>query len=441
MARPKLSAHMNVYMNGEEVGRLTSASTGQLQFVYTEAWLQSELSRPISLSLPLTSQPYRGKIVENYLDNLLPDAQSIKNRIQTRFRANSNNSFDLLWHIGRDCVGAIQLLPEGLSVGNVKTIKAELQTNTQIAHILHNYKTAPLGMEEDDDDDFRISIAGAQEKTALLKQGNQWYKPLGSTPTSHIFKLPIGHIKNGRIDMTESVENEWLCHLIFKAYSIPAAEAEIGVFDDAKALIVTRFDRRWSDDGSWLIRLPQEDLCQSLNIPPALKYENKGGPGIEDIMSILTQSENFIKDRYVFFKTQLLFWLLAAIDGHAKNFSIFLLPGGGYKLTPIYDVLSAHHLAENGQILPQHLKMAMSVKGKNKHYGWERILPRHWFSMATICHFSSDQVKKIINELIESLDTTIDQVGSQLPTDFPSRVSGPIFNGMLAARDKFIKSS
>ena len=440
MARPRLSAQMGVFMNGEAVGRLTSTSTGQLQFAYEETWLLSEISRPISLSLPLTSQPYRGDVVENFLENLLPDAQSIKNRIQTRFRAKSNRSFDLLWHIGRDCVGAIQLLPEGQRVDTVRTIHAELLTDSQIAHIIHNYKSAPLGMD-DDDDDFRISIAGAQEKTALLKQGDKWYRPLGTTPTSHIFKLPIGHIRNGRFDMSDSVENEWLCHLILKTYSIPTAEAEIGIFENAKALIVKRFERRWSNDNSWLIRLPQEDLCQALNIPPAIKYENKGGPGIEEIMSLLAGSESPLEDRYTFFKTQILFWLLAAIDGHAKNFSIFLLPGGGYKLTPIYDVLSAHHLAANGQIMQQHLKMAMSARGKSRHYNWDRILPRHWFSTATICRFSLDQVTKIIEELIGSLDATIEQVGSQLPTNFPSRVSEPIFSGMLTARDIFVKAT
>ena len=437
MGRPRLTAHLGVFMNGEEVGRLTSSSTDQLQFVYTNSWLQSELSRPISLSLPLTSLVYRGSVVENYFENLLPDSQSIKNRIQARFKAKSNHSFDLLWHVGRDCVGAIQLLPESQHPESIQTVRADLLTNSQIADMIHNYKSAPLGMNYEDDD-FRISIAGAQEKTALLKQGDHWYKPLGSTPTTHIFKLPIGQIQNGRIDMTDSVENEWLCHLIFKAFSIPTADAEIGVFDDAKALIVKRFDRRWSADGSWLIRFPQEDLCQSMNIPSNLKYENHGGPGIVDIMSLLAASESPFTDRYTFFKTQMLFWLMAAIDGHAKNFSVFLLSGGRYRLTPVYDVLSAHHLAANGQIQSQKLKMAMAVRGKSKHYNWERILPRHWYSTGALCRFPAGQVDKTVEELVGSLEAAIEQVGHQLPADFPARVYEPLFAGMLSARDLFI---
>jgi serine/threonine-protein kinase HipA len=425
-------------MNGEEVGLLTSAATGQLQFSYADSWLHSESGRPISLSLPLGSQPHRGNAVENFFENLLPDSQSIKNRIQARFGAKSNNCFDLLWHVGRDCVGAIQLVPEGWGIGDIRMVAAEPLTTAQIAAILRNYEGAPLGMVEDED--FRISIAGAQEKTALLHRNGQWLRPLGAIPTSHIFKLPIGQIANGRINMDDSVENEWLCHLILKAFSIPVADAEIGVFEDSKALIVRRFDRRWSEDGSWLIRLPQEDMCQALNVPPSLKYENRGGPGISSVMALLLGSDNAVGDRYLFFKTQILFWLLAAIDGHAKNFSIFLLPGGSYRLTPMYDVLSAHHLVENRQIMPQKLKMAMAVKGREKHYTWDRMLPRHWFSTGYGCRFPASQVETILDELLGNIDTVIAQVGTQLPGTFPARVAEPVFNGMLAARELFVKN-
>lgn len=438
MGRPRLAASLNVFMNGEEVGRLTASSTGQLLFSYADTWLRSDAVRPLSLSLPLSSLSYRGPVVENFFENLLPDSQSIKNRIQARFGARSSNCFDLLWHVGRDCVGAIQLMPEDRESGYIRGTHADPLTDTQIADILHNYASAPLGMV--DDDDFRISIAGAQEKTALLRHNGQWCRPLGATPTSHIFKLPIGQIANGRIDMSDSVENEWLCHLILKGFSIPVADAEIGRFDDATALVVTRFDRRWSEDGSWLIRLPQEDMCQALNVPPALKYENKGGPGIEKVMEVLLGSDNALPDRYLFFKAQMLFWLLAAIDGHAKNFSIFLLPGGGYRLTPLYDVLSAHHLVENRQILPQKLKMAMAVKGKEKHYVWERMLPRHWRATAHVCRFPADQVDAVMDELLGGVEAVIDQVGAQLPPTFPARVAEPVFKGMQVARDLFAKS-
>lgn len=134
---------------------------------------------------------------------------------------------------------------------------------------------APLGMAEDAD--FRISIAGAQEKTALLWYQDRWQRPLGSTPTSHIFKLPIGKIVQNNIDLSESCENEWLCLRIAKAFGFDVANADLATFGKKKVLVVQRFDRRWSKSGEWLLRLPQEDFCQALGIAPALKYESHGG--------------------------------------------------------------------------------------------------------------------------------------------------------------------
>jgi len=424
-------------MNGQRVGCLTRTTVGQLRFEYSSEWLQSELVRPISLSMPLSGRVHSGDVVENFFENLLPDSQPIRSRIQARFSARSNRCFDLLWHVGRDCVGALQLLPEDADSLDVRQIDAVELTEAQIADILRNYATMPLGMK---DDDFRISIAGAQEKTALLRLDDKWHRPLGVTPTSHIFKLPIGRIVHSGMDLTDSVENEWLCHLILKAYGIPVADADIANFEDVKVLVVKRFDRRWSEDRSWLIRLPQEDICQALNIPPALKYESDGGPGIERIMTLLLGSADALADRRLFLKIQVLFWLLGAIDGHGKNFSIFLLPGGNYRLTPAYDIMSAYPLLTKRQLDPQKLKMAMAVKGKSSHYHWDKILYRHWLTTAQACRFPTDEMDKIIKELSEGMDVVIEEVRGQLPSTFPGEVAHAIFDGMKDARDRLFRS-
>jgi len=434
MARPKISANLHLFMNGQNVGCLTRTSVGQLRFEYCDEWLHSDLRRPLSLSMPLSQKIYVGDVVENFFDNLLPDSQPIRSRIQARFGAKSNRCFDLLWHVGRDCVGALQLLPEDAASVDVRRIDAEELTDTQIAEVLRNYATMPLGMKGDDD--FRISIAGAQEKTALLSLNDKWHRPLGVTPTSHIFKLPIGKIAHSGMDLTDSVENEWLCHLILKAYGIPVANAEIATFEDVKVLVVERFDRRWADDRSWLIRLPQEDMCQALNISPALKYESDGGPGVERIMTLLLGSANALADRSLFLKTQVLFWLLGAIDGHAKNFSIFLLPGGSFQLAPIYDVMSAYPLVAQRQVETQKMKMAMAVRGKSTHYQWEKIQHRHWLSTARICGFPVDEMESIINELLEQMDFVIENVRGMLPSSFPEEVAQSIFDGMKGVRNR-----
>jgi len=434
MARPRITADLFLFMNGQKAGCLTRTAAGQLRFEYGEEWLQSESRRPLSLSMPLSHRIHSGDVVENFFDNLLPDSQPIRSRIQARFGARSSRCFDLLWHVGRDCVGALQLLPEDAAAIDVRRIDAEHLTDTQIAGVLRNHATMPLGMRGDDD--FRISIAGAQEKTALLWLNGRWCRPRGATPTSHIFKLPIGTIAHSGMDLTDSVENEWLCHLILKACGIPVAAAEMATFEDVKVLVVERFDRRWADDRSWLIRLPQEDLCQALNVSPALKYESDGGPGVERIMTLLLGSATPLADRRLFLKTQLLFWLLGAIDGHAKNFSIFLLPGGGFQLAPIYDVMSAYPLVAKRQAESQKMKMAMAVRGKSAHYQWGKILRRHWLSTARACRFPEDEMELIVRELLEKMDSVVETVKGILPLTFPEEVAQSIFDGMKSARNR-----
>ncbi len=434
MARPKITADLHLFMNGKKVGCLTRTAVGQLRFEYGDEWLHSAFRRPLSLSMPLSQKVFSGDVVENFFDNLLPDSQSIRSRIQTRFGAKSSRCFDLLWHVGRDCVGALQLLPEDAAEVDVRRIESEVLTDTEIAGLLRNYATLPLGMQGDND--FRISIAGAQEKTALLRLNDKWHRPLGVTPTSHIFKLPIGKIAHSGMDLTDSVENEWLCHLILKAYGIPVANADIAEFEDVKVLVVERFDRRWADDRTWMIRLPQEDMCQALNISPALKYESDGGPGIQRIMTLLLGSVNALADRSLFLKTQVLFWLLGAIDGHAKNFSIFLLPEGSFQLAPFYDVMSAYPLVEKRLVEPQKMKMAMAVRGKSTHYQWQKIQLRHWLSTAKACGFPADEMESIIKNLFGQMDAVIEHVQDILPQGFPEEVANSVFNGMKGVRNR-----
>lgn len=201
----------------------------------------------------------------------------------------------------------------------------------------------------------------------------------GSTPTTHIFKLPLGLDGHMRADMRTSVENEWLCSKIMTAYGIPIASCEINYFEDQKVLIVERFDRRLAADGQWMLRLPQEDFCQAMGISPMSKYQVDGDPSITSAMKLLLGSVNAEQDRIHFFKTQIIFWLLAATDGHGKNFSITHLPGAQYKGTPIYDVLSAHPVIGFGanQIAPHRAKLAMAVRGSTNHYLLDKIHHRH----------------------------------------------------------------
>jgi len=424
-----------IYMNGLDVGEYRQSSSGAQSFNYSDSWIDRNNPTPLSLSMPLTQKKHQGDVVYNYFDNLLPDSLEIRNRIQARVNAKTNRPFDLLNKIGNDCVGAIQLLEEH-SAPNIKSIKSMPVDEQTIANNLDNYRTLPLGMS--DTDDFRISLAGAQEKTAYLKLDGKWHRPIGATPTTHIFKLPIG--KNGMgVDLSDSVENEWICLKILKAFDLPVAEAEMGRFKDKKVLIVERFDRQFSENKSWIIRHPQEDMCQVLSTSPGLKYEQDGGPDISNIMDTLNGATQPQNDRYQFMKTLFIFWLPGATDGHAKNFSVFLKPLGRYQLTPIYDVLSTYPLIEKKQLEFKKIKMALALHSKNTHYKWHAIQHRHWLSQADKVRFPNQLMFQIIDEVYDALEDVIKHVTDQLSNDFPADVSDPIFENMRKLKQQYTK--
>ena len=425
MARRPAHPPLAVYLNGRRVGTFRRERTGAVDFRYDEAWLAWENAIPVSLSLPLREDRYIGDPVFAVFDNLLPDNDAIRRRLAERTGAAGEDAFSLLSAIGRDCVGALQFLPEDSEPGVAGAVSARRIDDAEIGAIIANLARQPLGLG--DDQDFRISLAGAQEKTALLFWRRRWHVPQGTTATTHIFKPAMGLLPNG-IDMRASVENEHFCMRLAAELGLPAARTEIAEFDGRRVLVVERFDRLWTRDRR-LLRIPQEDMCQALSVPPARKYQADGGPGIREIAALLQGSDDPDTDRTIFFKAQVIFWLLAAIDGHAKNFSLRLSPGGRFRLTPLYDIMSGQPALDAGQIRHNRFKLAMSV-GDNRHYVVGSITPRHFIQSADACGMPAGSLDEIFAELVDSVPAAIERARAGLPADFPQALAESIANGV-----------
>jgi len=436
MGRPTRTRSLAVWMNGERVGTWMLPARGAQTFTYDETWLHSSQFRPLSLSLPagFGATTLSGNAVESWFDNLLPDSDAIRRRAQTRFQAASTSAFDLLAAVGRDCAGAVQLLPPDQEPSGFDRIEARPLSDKEIGLRLRAVTAAPApGSLGPESEELRLSVAGAQEKTAFLWHNNQWCLPLGSTPTTHLFKLPMGVIGDGQIDFTTSVENEWLCSQVLQAYGLAVAATQMARFDGERCLIVERFDRRLHASGAYWLRLPTEDCCQATSTPAANKYENNGGPGMVAIAELLAQSSER-HDLSTFFKAQVLFWMLRAIDGHAKNFSLFLNPGGRFQLTPLYDVLSAWPVIgrRSGQWPQQKLRMAMAWFGeKNRYYKPLEITSRRM--LLTAKRLGLGDAQPILNELIAQTPVVIRSVQSQLTAGFPQTVAEPVLTGLESA--------
>ncbi len=378
------------------------------------------------------NEPLRGQRVENFFDNLLPDSGAIRRRLALRYASGSENSFDLLAAIGRDCVGAVQLLPIDEPPTGFDRVEAEDMHSEAVAVLLRSTVSNGPFAHHDKARDFRISIAGAQEKTALLRQGDQWLRPLGATPTTHILKLPLGLVGNMQADMRTSVYNEWLCLKFMDALGFDVAKADIVRFaDHTPVLVVERFDRKWHPSGNWVLRLPQEDFCQALGVGPAQKYEADGGPGLERLAQVLSGSQTAAADLRTLLASQVAFWLLAATDGHAKNFSIRLQAGGTYALTPLYDVLSAWPIIGRGkkQLAWHDAKLAMAISSKNRHYALATIMRRHFNATAAKCGWG-ENAEDIIGPLLDRVEPAIAAVTRQMPVDFPQDVAASIIEGV-----------
>jgi serine/threonine-protein kinase HipA len=435
-----VSRSLVAWMNGERVGVWNVSPRGAHSFVYDLDWAQSEYRRALSLSLPIPPDPGTElrRFVSEYFDNLLPDNDDIRDRIRARFGTRTRRSIDLLTKLGRDSIGALQLLPPGEDAADYAEIHSEPISDDEIARHLRQIR-APDFMGKAADDVFRISLAGAQEKTALLKLDGEWRKPQRSTPSTHILKLPLGRLRN-EIDLDTSVENEWLCGELLRALGLPVATSEMTTFDEQRVLVVERFDRKLATGTKrWIQRLPQEDFCQATGTPRAKKYHADGGPGIHECLNLIRGSDEPFADSWRFVAANFAFWLLAATDGHAKNFSLFLKRRGAYRLTPLYDVLSAWPVIGSGRLGTvdyRDARLAMAVRGANAHYHLGNILPRHWMG---ICdrYAELEGVWDRLCQMSANVDSAIDTVAPRVPPGFPAQVWDSITEGMQRHAARF----
>ena len=428
MGRRRHYSPLKVYLNNRLVGRLFKESSGAIKFRYDETWLGWTLAFPVSLSLPLRDDDYRGARVAAFFENLLPDSEALRRRVAEQVAAHGTDAYNLLSAIGRDCIGALQFVSEDNHPDmDTTAIEGEPVDVPEIETLLNNLAQTPLGLGRDDD--FRISVAGAQDKTALLWHGERWLKPRGTTPTSHIFKTQIGKLANG-IDFSNSVENEFYCLKLFEAFGLSVNRAEIHTFGNTTALVIERFDRHWTKDGR-LLRLPQEDCCQALSVPPTQKYQSDHGPRMIDVLNLLKGSDRPADDQTTFFKAQILFWLIGATDGHAKNFSIFLGPGGRHSLTPLYDILTAQPSLDARLIERKQMKLAMSV-GNNRHYRIDQIQARHFVQTGAKAGLPKTLVHNAIEEIFDTAKIALSKVENKLPAAFPEEIHASVKAGIAA---------
>lgn len=398
-----------VLLAGQRLGTLAEDRHGK-------HWFRYDLHGPdriLSLSMPRRRQPWGPDRVEPFIDGLLPDNQAARVEIARHFGAVGGNTFSLLTVVGRDCAGAVQFLApeamEDLDKGELKPMSAS-DISRRLQDLVSSRQPSWQAHGE------HWSLAGAQEKIALHRRGDQWFQATGAIPTTHI-------IKPGVTSLNCQAYNEVLCLEAARILGLPTADTDYVDFAGTPAVVSRRWDRDVSADGS-VTRVHQEDLCQALAVPPAKKYQADGGPSPADVIALL-RSLRIDEDVWIFVRALAINFLLGAIDAHAKNYAILHTDSALPRLAPLYDIASIYPYSPGRS----QRKLAMKIGSR---YAYDEIALRHWVSFAVANALDPSvltaQIYLDANELPEALRAAIAKHAPR--TDDERRLAVTLLSGV-----------
>lgn len=346
---------LSVLLQQRPVAVLERDASGRLRLSYLPS-----AERALSLALPLRPEPYEEAHLLPFFDGLLPEGR-VRDQLALRFRMQPTDVFGLLREFGRECAGAVTLLPEGETHASA-SLGVRWLSESELAEKIAEVEVRPFADEPSEG--VRISLAGTQGKLVVaIGSRGQVGLPRGSAPSTHILK-PQPRVRRGaRLAYPDMVTNEAFCMVLATRAGLPTAGIGIRQIADEPVLVVRRYDR--TPDGQ---RLHQEDFCQALGISSRLKYEADGGPGQSRYLDLLARhSADPLEDRAALLDLIAFCYLIANDDMHAKNVAVLHTPS--VRLAPAYDLLSTG-------VYP-HLKreMATAIDGI---YDAEQLRAIHW---------------------------------------------------------------
>ena len=319
MKRPQ---SLDIYYGAEIVGTLHD--TSPLSFEYATTWLGRDECIPLG-AVELAPGRNDSINVQAFFENLLPEGE-LRDYITQQKKAST--LFSLLHEVAGDTAGCFVILPSGKIPGPPEY---DASTWKGLAAKLAGKSAAAIDIKGAGS---RISLAGAQDKTSIaISPDGEPRLPRGTTPSTHILKPDIRRLAK----VWHSAANETITMLAAANCGLPTAE----VFYEphTKSCVVRRFDRIGRPDGS-LGRLIQYDLCQLSGTLSDHKYEKEGGPGIAQCAELIRMNSSLPAVDLRHFLNWIFFNLYVGNnDSHAKNLSMYWIPGNGVRLTPFYDLM------------------------------------------------------------------------------------------------------
>lgn len=318
---------LGVYWDRARIGELELTGEGSRDYRFR--YLRTE--RPVSLSLPLQSEPFTPAQSRPFFEALLPEGV-VRERIAGSLKLAASDSYGLLTELGRDCAGALQIM-ETTRISDVPG--ARWLTEEQLDALIHELPQRPLGVVPGDPR-VRLSLAGIQQKAVLVRDVNGAFgEPLNGLPTTHILKpQPAAGA------YPDIAVNEYFCMRLAASCGLSVATVELITADSRPCVVVERYDRDTTVVPTR--RRHQEDLCQALGLTPDFKYQHPGWatPSYAALAQLLDEHSLAPgADRLAAAQAAILNFLIANADAHAKNISL-LHERGGVRLAPLYDLVS-----------------------------------------------------------------------------------------------------
>lgn len=378
---------LNVWNGQRLVGHLRRNSFGHMSFCYHPDWLSGD-GFAISQSLPLKAEEFKAEegIAHRFFANLLPEA-GFRERIAQNLK--SNTDFNLLRAIGRECAGALSILPEELQPSTEQCYRPinDEELKTLVTQHGHPYSWSGEGRP-------RFSLAGAQNKVPILVREGEYLLPQGKSPSNYILKFEIAEYRN-------VPAYETFTTLLAQAVGLPVVNIQLRSINDVHYTIIERYDRFLNREKE-VMRIHQEDFCQALGYGYEKKYQEDGGPSFAQCYQMLGDvSSEPATDLPHLLRWQIFNVLAGNSDGHTKNLSLLYKANGDIRLAPFYDLMSTRAI----QGIDHHLALWI---GKEKNPGV--IVKRHWEDMAKQCDIRPQYLIGLVDEvasrLLESLVPT-----------------------------------
>jgi len=362
-----------------------------LVFAYSPSWLDADHSFALAVDLPLRE----GEVSTSYFANLLPEAGA-RARICRVAGLSVDNDFDFLRMFGRDCAGSLSITDPAESLTQPGEGDALLLRDDDGARLATSGGFASFFRPEHP---LRLSLAGAQNKLAVVETEDGLAIPLNGRPSTHILKLPNAEFKG-------LVENEAVVLSVASTLGLPVVAHRVVRLGDVPMLLVERYDREL--DADRVLRLHQQDLCQASGLPPNIKYESEGGLSLSRVFEIVRAEV----DDPLAASSALLRWaqfnvLVHNADAHAKNVSMLRTRDGHQTLAPFYDLVCT------GAYELDH-RLSMAVGGE---FDPGALTRSRWTAFAADIDIGSSLVLRTLQQMAERLPDVLARELARIKTE------------------------